>query len=478
MPKMLRCLLFFVSAIFLAFFGCGDSNAPAPTFQVVAFSDLHFNPFYDTALYPALASTGPSGWPAIFQGSTMKGLSSWGADTNYLSLQLALASIQQNAAGASVILYSGDLLGHKIPQTFYPLYCASQNPPCNPSSPPPAAVTAMQTFTDNTLTFVASQIRAAAGNTPVVFAIGIDSYTGYGPDPIFLANNAQTFYQQMLNSSVDQATFMNTFTSGGYYSAQPLGSGLVVLGLNTNPFATGVPGNNLPAVTAEVTWLNSELASAQAAGQKVWLLMHVPPGSDMVTTASNVANAPTPVQITPETAATMMVPDYQASFLQTLEQYPGVVTLMLAAHTHMDEFRIVSANLVLDHVPGISPLFGNNPGYKIYSFTKNGLVPTDYSSVFCDLSAQSPQFNSFYTFSAEYGLHGALNSSLVQLHPRLVSNTGTRSLYINLYNSGNSAFNASTSSTWNFINSANWPIFACGINNMDQSSFIACVNSF
>jgi sphingomyelin phosphodiesterase acid-like 3 len=400
-------------------------------------------------------------------------------DTNYPLLVLALSSIHQKAAGSSVILYTGDLLGHQIAQTFYSLYCPLQNPPCDPNSPPPAAVSAMQTFTDNTLAFVALQIRSAAGSTPVVFAIGnIDSYTSYGPDATFLTNNAQTFYQQMLNSSVDQASFMSTFTSGGYYSAQPLGSGLLVLGLNTNPFANGVPGNNLPAVTAEVTWLTSQLAAAQAAGQKVWLLMHVPPGPDMVTTASNPAKAGTPGTITPETAAMMMVPNYQASFLQPLEQDSGVITLMLGVHTHMDEYRIVSGNLVMDHVPGVSPVFGNNSSFKVYSFTQNGFVPTDYTSFFCDLSAPSPQFNSFYTFSTIYGLQGALNPALIQLHPRLVSSNLTQSLYANLYNTGNTSINPKTSLPWNSINSADWPIFACGINNMGQASFITCVNSF
>jgi sphingomyelin phosphodiesterase acid-like 3 len=479
MSRMLRFVFVVSFASLCAFLGCGDGSAPAPTFPVVAFSDLHFNPFYDQSLYPALAAADPSQWAGIFQGSAFIAPSTWGADTNYPLLVLALSSIQQKAAGSSVILYTGDLLGHQIPQTFYSLYCPLQNPPCNPNSPPPAAVAAMQTFTDNTLTFVASEIRAAADNIPVVFAIGnIDSYTGYGPDATFLANNAQTFYQQILNSSVDEASFMNTFTSGGYYSAQPLGSGLLVLGLNTNPFANGVPGNNQPAVTAEATWLGTELAAAQAARQKVWLLMHVPPGPDMLTTASNAAKAGTPGQITPETAAMMMVPNYQASFLQPLEQYSSVITLILGAHTHMDEYRIVSGNLVLDHVPGVSPVFGNNSAFKVYSFTQNNFVPTDYTSFFCDLSASSPQFNSFYAFSAIYGLQGALNSSLIELHPQLVSNSLTQSLYSDLYNTGNTSINSSTTLPWNFINTTNWPIFACGINNMDQSSFISCVNSF
>ena len=55
-------------------------------------------------------------------------------------------------------------------------------------------------FVDKTLTFVLQQIRAALGATPVYFALGnCDSYTDYGPDSTFLANNAQQLYTLALN---------------------------------------------------------------------------------------------------------------------------------------------------------------------------------------------------------------------------------------------------------------------------------------
>jgi hypothetical protein len=133
----------------------------------------------------------------------------------------------------------------------------------------------MQAFTDKTVAFVTAQIRASVGSLPVMFAVGnIDSYTGYGPDSTFLSNTAETFYMQFVSGTVNHQTFLNTFTSGGYYSAQPLGSNLMVIGLNTNVMANGVPGDNDSAVAAELSWLGSTLASAQAAGQKVWLLIN------------------------------------------------------------------------------------------------------------------------------------------------------------------------------------------------------------
>ena len=248
-------------------------------------------------------------------------------------------------------------------------------------------------------------------------AVGnIDSYTGYGPDSVFLSNTAETFYTQFVSGTVDRRTFLNTFTSGGYYSAQPLGPKLMVIGLNTNPFALGVPGDNDGAVATELTWLDSTLASAQSAGQEVWLLMHVPPGVNTVSTAANIVSGQ------PVSATMMMYQSYQTSFLQVLAKYPGVITMTLGAHTHMDEYRILSPSVVLDEVPAISPCFGENPAFKVFTISQSTFTPIDYSSLNYDLAVMPAQFNSYYTFSAAYSMQGPLGASLVQLYPELATN--------------------------------------------------------
>jgi len=475
-------------------FGCGAATNTTPItptankFPVVVFSDLHFNPFYDTALFtgPAvctsLVNEEISQWPSFFQNSTIKQASAWGSDTNYPLLVLALASIKQNLGASPLVIYTGDLIGHDFASSFYE-YCEGLT---SKQSPSPQQVAAMQAFTDKTVAFVTAQIRASVGNLPVMFAVGnIDSYTSYGPDSTFLSNTAETFYTQFVNGTVDRQTFLNTFTSGGYYSARPLGPKLMVIGLNTNPFALGVPGDNDSAVAAELAWLDSSLASAQAAGQNVWLLMHVPPGANTVTTAASVNSSGQIVS-----AAMMMYQSYQASFLQVLSKYPGVITMTLGAHTHMDEYRILSPSVVLDEVPAISPCFGENPAFKVFTISQSTFTPTDYSSLNSDLAVMPAQFNNYYTFSAAYSLQGPLGASLVQLYPELATNvalTGTQlpnaqqALYMGQYNSGNATWNPNPlplGAPWNPVTPANWPVFACGIGKMAQLDFEDCVNSY
>ena len=111
--------------------GCSssDNNNQVQGYPVVVFSDVHFNPFYDPSLFPALVSADAGEWASIFQTSTITAPSVWGSDTNYPLLALALSSIKQNLGASPLIIYTGDILGHNFPQTFYRTINGSQDPP-------------------------------------------------------------------------------------------------------------------------------------------------------------------------------------------------------------------------------------------------------------------------------------------------------------------------------------------------------------
>jgi hypothetical protein len=142
-------------------------------------------------------------------------------------------------------------------------------------------------------------------------------------------------------------------------------------------------------------------------------------------------------------------------------------------------------------VPAITPCFGENPAFKIFTLTGNTLTPNDYSSLNYDLSKVPlpAQFNSYYTFSAAYSLQGPLGASLLQLYPQLANSislintqpNAQQALYMGQYNSGNTTLNPRPlpqGAPWNPITNANWPVFACGIGKMAQLDFEDCVNSY
>ena len=443
--------------------GCSDSASLSggADFPVLAFSDLHFNPLYDstdTKLITSLVSADVSEWAAIFETSPIVTPSAAGTDTNYPLLALTLASIKQNLGASPIILYTGDLLGHGI-SYYLNLYTGITDP------------AVIQEFSNKTLLFITQQIRAAARNVPVMFAVGnCDSYTGYGPDSTFLASTAASYYADLLNNSADRQAFLASFTAGGYYSAEPAGTNIMVISLNTIALSPAVQNkdgseNNAVAVDVELTWFDAKLAEAKAAGKKVWLLMHAPPGADEGTTAKSVDSSGHLA------SATMMwEPNYQAKFMQTLAKYPGVITLSLAGHTHMDEYRIMSAGNVVNIVPGVSPCFGNDPAFKIFAMNRNTLAPADYSSLNCDLSKPQPSFNAYYKYSEEYALSGPLGTSQERLNPRLVTSAALQALYRGYYYSGNNAASP--------ITNRNWPVYWGGIANMWAQDLTNVVNSY
>jgi sphingomyelin phosphodiesterase acid-like 3 len=266
-----------------------------------------------------------------------------------------------------------------------------------------------------------------------------------------------------LNRTGNQEEMIGSIAQGGYYSAELEGMNVVIIALNTialSPLVTPDPD----LIANQFSWFEAQLAKASAAGNKVWLLMHAPPGADEGTTG---APANDNGQIT--TATMMWVDQNQTTFMGILSQYPGVIAMSLAGHTHMDEFRLMAPGNALVVTAGISPVFGNNSAYKIFTLDGSSLGPVDYSAVNCNLLATPSQFNDYYTFSEAYGLEGPLATSLAELFPTLLTPNAAQKQYQAAFYSGNTAASP--------ITATNWPVYWCGIGFMDQSEFFSAVNA-
>ena len=173
----------------------------------------------------------------------------------------------------------------------------------------------------------------------------------------------------------------------------------------------------------------------------------------------------------------MWEPQYQTTFLQTVSNYPGLIALTLAAHTHMDEFRIYSPGNVLEISPSITPYFGNNPGFRVFSFAQDTLKPADYTSFNYDLAINPLQFNKYYTFSDAYPLSGSLNASFEQLSSELATNKEKQALYRDHYFSAHH-YSIPVAGTFKQITDADWPVYYCGSVKMEQQAFIDCMKSY
>jgi hypothetical protein len=77
---------------------------------------------------------------------------------------------------------------------------------------------------------------------------------------------------------------------------------------------------------------------------------------------------------------------YRRSFLKQLRHYSTIVTAVFSGHLHMDGFAVLNASSgkpVADtFVPSISPVYGNNPGFKFYSYDADHFDLTNYVTYF------------------------------------------------------------------------------------------------
>ena len=198
-----------------------------------------------------------------------------------------------------------------------------------------------EAFLLKTLSFVFSQLRVAFPKLPIYASLG-NNDTSCGdykldPDSNFLAQAGKIFADALPAS--EQQSAIKQFAVGGYYSikmAAPMRDTriIVVNDLFLSPKYTTC--GNLPdttAASAEMDWLNQQLADAQKAGQKAWVMGHIPPGIDPYSTVAKMknvcANAKPDMFLASGKMADVMV------------EHAPAIRLGIFAHTHMDELRLL-----------------------------------------------------------------------------------------------------------------------------------------
>ena len=455
-----RRYVFLFTLLIAIITGCSSGNG-SQVITVVSFSDIHFTPFYDTTILTQLVEASAEDWEAIFQQSTATDPLSWGEETDYNLMKQTIQKACNEATEAPFVIFTGDILTHRFSTTFYALYGAKDE-------------TAMRAFTYKTLSFFAAQVREYCGTVPVAFALGnTDSYEGdylSAPGSQFLADTSELFYSTLLMEKADPSTFSSTYTAGGYYATDLLGSNLTLISLNTVFFSPHAASGTEDAAATQISWLEDTLSSARTHGKRVWILMHIPPGVDIYGSVRSYMDESGHLS----DASVMWKADFQQSFSEILTEYSDTVVAILAGHTHMDEYRLSVENSSYSSgsvivTPGISPIFGNNPAFKVISVSADSWVPVDYYSLYNPLDAETQTFSTYYTFSNAYGLSGTLDSAFAQLADEFDTEQTQRATYTTYYYSGNDDSNP--------INDVNWPAYKCGITQMDKDDFIECVNS-
>jgi predicted MPP superfamily phosphohydrolase len=379
--------------------GCRVSNPSSPkgdssrTASFLFFSDLHFNPLADAALAPSLVKAMPEEWGAILALSKA-GFPSYGVDSPNELLQSALDDMVKRIPSPDFILIGGDILCHRIWGHYADLTGD-------------ASKEGVANFIAKTMEYVVAETARRFPNTGIYLAPGnndsaLGDYAVEVDDP-FLVMSAPTISRVWLKNETARAAFLRDYPHTGSYSVLlPEAGGLRLLVLNdvfwSKRHKDATANANLHA------WLENELAAAREKKEHVWLLSHIPPGSNARSSAVRLV----------KTGALVYEPllkdEDNRALISTLKNYASTIKTVLTGHTHRDEFRLLFASpsltepvIGLRTAPSISPITGNNPGYQVYSYDPNNHTLLDETTYFLDIEKGSKSWEVEYEYSKAYG---------------------------------------------------------------------------
>jgi sphingomyelin phosphodiesterase acid-like 3 len=452
MVRITSCLFYLVTLIL--FWGPGprafSASPPAgPSGNVLLLSDIHFDPLADPAVVRQLIAAPVARWHSIFASSGKTDFARSPHDTNYPLLNSALsAGIAQ--APFDFVVVAGDYLRHDFQRAFIG---AGGSP------------SEFSEFATTTALFVVDSVQVAFG-IPVYFALGNDDSTcgDYHLDPGGPFLDALASSLHVLAHHPDAAM---TFRTAGFYEVpHPTLPNQEIIVLNSvlwsrNYVDCGSDRGDLGA--AEIDWLSSKLSRAKMRGQKVILVMHIPPGINAYR-SSRSDNC--------SSVAEFWRGRYASRFLNLIQSYGETVQIALAGHTHMDDFRVLAASnatpaVALRMTPAISPIFGNNPAFSILHYHIGTGAVSDIATYDLDLSSgrSNPRWALEYRFSTAYGYHSVTPANLAVLAARIRDEPNVRRTFVDYYAaSGRSA-----------ITSANWPFFSCAETHLTPKGYRDCV---
>lgn len=411
-----------VLALVLAFVAVSPAAAQG---RFLALSDIHFDPMADPALVDRLNAAPPEAWARIFATSSDKSLGRYGRDTDWPLFASALAAMKKAASRPDFVVMTGDFLAHDFRAAFDR---AAKN----------HSDAAYRAFVLRTMRFVALELERSFPKTPILPVLGNnDSYCGdyrLSPGGAFLKDTLPVM--RGLLGGAAGADLARDWSHLGNYSARPPHLPRVrIVALDTVVFsahysaacagaAKGDPGKETLA------WLADTLAAARRAHRRVWLLYHVPPGVDDYAT---VRFGACPQRILP-----LWKPAYSAAFAALLKQYRDTLAASLAGHLHTDTFRLDRTGFTLT-IPAVSPIFGENPGFKTISYDAAGRLDdaTTYRlASFAAGAAWVPE----YRFKREWRLPRLDLASLDRLYRRIGGEPRARARWLSLYGLSSSSF--------------------------------------
>ncbi|HEY6817156.1 MAG TPA: metallophosphoesterase [Croceibacterium sp.] len=438
--------------------------APALHGTYLHLSDIHLDPFSlpqgsagQRQLAQQLDAAAVDQWEAILS-KAGDGTLTWRSqsDTDYYLLKSTLDEAAKQGP-FDYILFTGDYLAHDFIDNVEKS----------------GGVTDAGAFAAKTVQFVNRMVAQQFPGVPIVAGLGnndsgIGDY-GLDLDGKFLAALAPTMPGLAGNLAAQQS-----FAHGGYYTIpHPTVAGhdfLVLSVFWSVKYPDFAPGGCAVTSAGSDQQRYFEQALASTANQ-VTLLMHIPPGMDGYSGHNHAPSG--------QGAATMWcgIAGWETAFEAATAKYRRKLDGGFAGHTHMDEFRVLSAGgrpyLAIRMAPSVTTYNGNKPAFTVATYDTASARTLDYTVHYlansgAGITLLTANWSALYTFSQGYGSGGYTAAHLGQIAREIRSKPGSaRATFTANYNPGHQIPGGP----------ASWPYFACALSAMNETDYVGCVSS-
>ena len=193
-------------------------------------------------------------------------------------------------------------------------------------------------------------------------------------------------------------------------------------------------------------WLQSNLFAARQANQKVWLMFHIPPGIDGYATTHKSDVQPngksSPVDKScADSIVPMWVPELDSRVRPSPCELPGCGPGgFRGPHPH-GRFQIVNtagvdqAFVLID--PAISPIFDQNPAFRIVLFRSDGSLADQSTYYLTNLKQASRKvrgrWKKEYTFTQKWRAPRLDTASLGKIYSQIATTEDARDQWLKLY---------------------------------------------
>lgn len=374
--------LFFIVPLFYIFFNSayGKTNEVSTQQQnnssFITVSDFHFNPLHacqeQIIPCPALQELQYSqveDWNRILEKYDQRPIQ-YKEDTNYLLLKSSFNALEKlnKKVHPQFVIVLGDMFPHDFRRLFIK-YSGDQQEKD------------FKKFAAKTMQFLAVELGRIFSNIDVYFVVGNhDTDDENNAAPIEFFKTIGPYWKKLITQA-DTASFNKDFMTGGYYIIDlPQNNNHRLIILNSILFSNHAEGDEVDFLAKkQLAWLDFQLKNASLQNKKVLIAGHIPMAIDV--------NAI--LETTPITVEAMWKTKYSDSFVKILKKYSHTVVGILMGHLHIDGFEIMKSSattlIPVIQTPSISPIYDNNPAFKLIIYDKNSLSLKNFITYFYNI---------------------------------------------------------------------------------------------